>query len=331
MIKAKIIVNCIDELLVSKEEEDLVCLCKLFRTVGSRLDDYFASKSQSSAQTYYQFFKEIEKLSEEHHLSRVRFMLKDLIDLRANKWKARRTEAKVQKLSEIRAETSTSSAPPTPRTSNQNVRRLPRQSISSSNVAVSASSPRPIATTQQDEWQTQPVNIKSRSSRTTPRTILPSREANTKRISTDTFVEKTNNTIEDEVEADDIKDKLDCSLSTSQVKSVKSALQEYLSNELHEEFVTCLSEFKVQHCMSEVFKLVLDTLVDSSESNHSKLYKLILMLRGGEQVNGSILSEKDLVAGFELFIMNLEDIIVDAPKSVSSYEYYFFFSMIILF
>ena len=84
----------------AKAEQELVeCLCKLLATIGSRID------TKKSAQHMKLYFGLIQSLSKDDRLDmRLRFMLKDLIELRANWWRSRRKEDKAKKISEIHAD-----------------------------------------------------------------------------------------------------------------------------------------------------------------------------------------------------------------------------------
>lgn len=105
---------CIEDLLATRDEEKLSCLCKLMQTIGKKLEAYDQKKKKGKFRDY---FNSIAALSADKSLStKVRFAFKDLIEMRNNNWTARRTEEKAKKLSEIRSEinvsTPTSQGPP---------------------------------------------------------------------------------------------------------------------------------------------------------------------------------------------------------------------------
>ncbi|KAJ3125319.1 Cytosolic carboxypeptidase 1 [Nowakowskiella sp. JEL0407] len=91
MLTEKIIHSCISQLLrniTEPEEEDIESLCKLMTTVGQKIDH---SKAKSYMDTYFARLSELSK-----HMglpSRIRFMLKDLIDLRKSNWTLRAIQA----------------------------------------------------------------------------------------------------------------------------------------------------------------------------------------------------------------------------------------------
>lgn len=106
MLKANKMHYCVTELLESRnedgsvDEEKFSCLCKLFQTIGRKLEEYELKKKRTKVQEY---FEKIEVLSNDKSLSsKIRFGFKDLIEMRNNNWTARRVEEKAKKLSEIR-------------------------------------------------------------------------------------------------------------------------------------------------------------------------------------------------------------------------------------
>ena len=112
MLKARIMRYCIESLLKLEElenghfkdtkekmdEEDHEAVCKLFTTIGSTIDN---GKNRQCIMAY---FEKIEKMSndDDNLNSRSRFMYKDLIELRRNRWVARREEEKAKTLDEIK-------------------------------------------------------------------------------------------------------------------------------------------------------------------------------------------------------------------------------------
>jgi translation initiation factor 4G len=112
MIKENIMHYCINSLLkfeklkdgrlIDKkndemDEEDHEAVCKLFTTIGEKIDK---DKNKTQMKSY---FKKIVALSQDNTLpSRSRFMYKDLIEVRANKWKLRREQETAKTLQEIK-------------------------------------------------------------------------------------------------------------------------------------------------------------------------------------------------------------------------------------
>ncbi|XVF79693.1 hypothetical protein PTKIN_Ptkin15bG0009900 [Pterospermum kingtungense] len=99
MLTERIMHECINKLLGEYEnpdEEDVEALCKLMSTIGEMID-------HPKAKVYMDgYFERMAKLSNNMKLSsRVRFMLKDAIDLRKNKWQQRRKVEGPKKIEEV--------------------------------------------------------------------------------------------------------------------------------------------------------------------------------------------------------------------------------------
>ncbi|XP_022770145.1 eukaryotic translation initiation factor 4G-like [Durio zibethinus] len=99
MLTERIMHECIKKLLGEYEhpdEEDFEALCKLMSTIGDMIDHPKAKEHMDA------YFERMAKLSNNMKLSsRVRFMLKDVIDLRKNKWQQRRKVEGPKKIEEV--------------------------------------------------------------------------------------------------------------------------------------------------------------------------------------------------------------------------------------
>ncbi|XP_072986644.1 eukaryotic translation initiation factor 4G-like [Typha latifolia] len=99
MLTERIMHECIKKLLgqyPNPDEEDIEALCKLMSTIGEMIDH---SKAKEHMDAYFDMMLNLsanQKLS-----SRVRFMLKDSIDLRKNKWQQRRKVEGPKKIEEV--------------------------------------------------------------------------------------------------------------------------------------------------------------------------------------------------------------------------------------
>ncbi|CAL9134042.1 unnamed protein product [Musa acuminata var. zebrina] len=96
MLTERIMHECINKLLGQHQnpaEEDVQALCKLLGVIGKTIDH---PKAKEHVDAYFDM---MAKLSTDQKLSsRTRFMLRDLIDLRKNKWEARRKEEEPKKI-----------------------------------------------------------------------------------------------------------------------------------------------------------------------------------------------------------------------------------------
>ncbi|XP_022735134.1 eukaryotic translation initiation factor 4G-like [Durio zibethinus] len=99
MLTERIMHECIKKLLGEYEnpdEEDVEALCKLMSTIGDMIDHPKAKDYMDA------YFERMGKLSNNMKLSsRLRFMLKDAIDLRKNKWQQRRKVEGPKKIEEV--------------------------------------------------------------------------------------------------------------------------------------------------------------------------------------------------------------------------------------
>ncbi|KAL5199094.1 hypothetical protein ABZP36_002606 [Zizania latifolia] len=100
MLTERIMHECIKKLLGdyqnSPDEENIEALCKLMSTIGEMIDHAKAKEHMDA------YFDIMQKLSTSQQLSsRVRFMLRDSIDLRRNKWQQRRKVEGPKKIEEV--------------------------------------------------------------------------------------------------------------------------------------------------------------------------------------------------------------------------------------
>eukprot|EP01116_Phalansterium_solitarium_P018026 TRINITY_DN4612_c0_g1_i2.p1 TRINITY_DN4612_c0_g1~~TRINITY_DN4612_c0_g1_i2.p1 ORF type:complete len:1839 (+),score=606.15 TRINITY_DN4612_c0_g1_i2:180-5696(+) len=127
----KVMHHCILSLLKleNPDEESMEALCKLVTTIGQKLETTTKLK-----ETVNKYFQDLLALSENQELtSRIRFMIKDLIDLRANNWVPRIKQNEAKSLAAARAEiempeqmapsTPTRGVPASPRASDSADRR----------------------------------------------------------------------------------------------------------------------------------------------------------------------------------------------------------------
>lgn len=107
MIKSRIMHQCVANLFGDTEnpdEESLECLTNLLATIGQVFEMNASGESElAGIAQYYAVIKALS--SDSARLStRIRFMLQDLLDLRKNKWVARRKETKAMTIAEVHAE-----------------------------------------------------------------------------------------------------------------------------------------------------------------------------------------------------------------------------------
>ncbi|CAM8937860.1 unnamed protein product [Rhodiola kirilowii] len=99
MLTERIMHECIKKLMgqhQNPDEEDIEALCKLMSTIGEMIDH---PKAKEHMDAYFDLMGALS--NNMRYSSRVRFMLKDSIDLRRNKWQQRRKVEGPKKIEEV--------------------------------------------------------------------------------------------------------------------------------------------------------------------------------------------------------------------------------------
>ncbi|XP_065850551.1 eukaryotic translation initiation factor [Euphorbia lathyris] len=105
MVPEKIVHHIVKELLgpdnkVCPAEENVEAICQFFNTIGKQLDE--SPKSQRINDIYFNRLKDLA--ANPQLAARLRFMVRDVIDLRSNRWVPRREEVKAKTINEIHSE-----------------------------------------------------------------------------------------------------------------------------------------------------------------------------------------------------------------------------------
>ncbi|KAI5476427.1 translation initiation factor eIF-4F [Pseudohyphozyma bogoriensis] len=123
MLTERIMHECIKKLLSNTdnpEEEDVESLCRLLTTVGSGLD---VPKAKQHMDIYFQRMKMISNSPKVS--SRIRFMILDVVELRADRWTPRNAAAGPKLISEIHADAQKASEEATRRVASSGGKGLP--------------------------------------------------------------------------------------------------------------------------------------------------------------------------------------------------------------
>ncbi|RAL44151.1 hypothetical protein DM860_016397 [Cuscuta australis] len=105
MVTERIVHHIVKELLGSDmescpEEENVEAICQFFKTIGKQIDENKRSKCINN--TYFNRMKELS--TNPNMAARLRFMIRDVLELRANNWVPRREEVKAKTITEIHSE-----------------------------------------------------------------------------------------------------------------------------------------------------------------------------------------------------------------------------------
>ncbi|XP_043492131.1 eukaryotic translation initiation factor 4 gamma 1-like isoform X2 [Polistes fuscatus] len=102
MLTTSIMHRCIIHLLDQNDEDSLECLCKLLTTIGKDLES--KSKYEEMQEYFCKMSEIVCRRGQSKISSRIRFMLQDVIDLRANKWVPRRDDSNPKTIDQIQKE-----------------------------------------------------------------------------------------------------------------------------------------------------------------------------------------------------------------------------------
>ncbi|KAL0286164.1 UNVERIFIED_CONTAM: Eukaryotic translation initiation factor isoform 4G-1 [Sesamum calycinum] len=305
MVPERIVHHIVQELLgpdtkSCPEEENVEAICQFFNTIGKQLDE-----NQKSKRINDMYFSRLKELSTNPQLvSRLRFMVRDVLDLRANNWVPRREEVKAKTITEIHSEAEKNLGL---RPGTRKMPGMPGMDSDSWEVPRSRSMPRgdgsatqtPIRVQQPLIGKSPAVNQRLLPQDTGTGVSLPSGQAPTVSVAP----------VSDKPLAPAAK------LNPDELKrKTISLLEEYFSVRLLDEASQCVEELKSPAYHPELVKEAISLGLDKSPPCVEPVAKLLEHLFGKK-----LLSEKDIGTGCLLYAALLEDLAIDLPKAPANF------------
>ncbi|CAN6566627.1 unnamed protein product [Malus baccata var. baccata] len=273
MLTERIMHECIKKMLGQQQipdGDDIEALCKLMSTIGEMIDRPKAKEHMDA------YFERMKSLSNNMKLSsRVRFMLKDAIDLRKNKWQQRSKVEGPKKIEEVQRDAAQELQAQSSRLArgpgiNPSARRWP---------------PSPRGSTMLPS-----PNVCS-FDRTLP-TSPPTRAHG---------AALTQNVPSENVLTEDrLRDK---SLA---------AIKEFYSARDEKEVALCIKELNSPSFHPSMISLWITDSFERKDAERDLLAKLLVNLT---KTNDATLSQSQLIKGFETVLSTLEDAVIDTPRA----------------
>ncbi|KAI3803092.1 hypothetical protein L1987_31241 [Smallanthus sonchifolius] len=345
MVPEKIVHHIVQELLgvddkVCPEEENVEAICQFFITIGKQLDESPRSKRINDL-----YFNRLKELSTNQQLApRMRFMVRDVIDLRSNKWIPRIEQVKAKTITEIHKEAE----------KNMGLRAGSTASIRNSQGSLSPNFNRPgtggmmpgmpgtrmmpgTPGLDDDNWEVQ-------RSRSMPRGVQPPLLNKTPSPSQRLLPQGSGGVISGKPSAllqgsggpsgaasnpiSQVAAPLTRPIPTPSPavvpmkaknpdefkKKMVSLLEEYFSVRMLDEALQCLEELKAPEYHSQFVKEAVSLALEKSFPCVEPLAKLLDHL-----LTNKVLSQTDLRTGFMSYGSLLDDIAIDLPKAPNNF------------
>lgn len=294
----------------------------------------------------------ISEVSKSYPISRVRFMMLDLLAFKSNGYVARREELKAVKLSEIRSDSSVSntSTPPMPaaaaKGTDEWTQVLDRKSKPTNSGkqpqattitrSYSSSSSSSMSSSQNKSFAAKPVNaerVKNTSAWGKPNDNAREGQRFTRSVSGGSIAPPpptiTSNAPIKAVEESRPAHRAavetqppSYSPSEEDMATIRGVINEFFDNQLEEEVYFTLNEKNIvsnEAALADVFKHLLNKMFEfSREEKRKSAYKLIENLCKGRAANGQeTVYRAAFLAAITATFENLEDIRLDIPFAVS--------------
>lgn len=296
------------------DEEDHEAICNMFTTIGQTIDT-------PAAKTFMDVcFGKIKLLSTNKTLpSRSRFMYKDLLELRENRWVPRRKEEKAKTLEEIRKDVEReerkqaqesqqnqrSGGSYNPRGSGRSAGSDYRQSGRQQPLKSSVRQPKPVTETDEDGFTVvsqgaKPVSVSSKSSL--------SRQLQQSQESSSTTTKQAFSALADEKKAEP--------LSEEQLeRKIKSMRSDFLTDGGNvDELILSVDEFiGAPDAGKQLISVSINLMMESKDDERNAIYQIITILLEKEK-----LTKANAMEGTMDAIEFIDDLVIDSPRA---YEY----------
>ncbi|KAF4395235.1 hypothetical protein CsatB_007128 [Cannabis sativa] len=273
MLTERVMHHCIRKLLHqhrTPHEESLEALCLLISTIGEIID-------HPKSKTYIdEYLEKMETLSNNIELPfRIRFMLKDIIDLRKNKWQQRRSVEGPKEIHYRKAK----SFSPSSQLGSQNV----HLDVGKPFEAMTLSAP----LTQRPLWGDASRVETSRGSLSPSFSLLTDRNSPRKDLIPRMWLEELQ-------------------------EKTKAAIKEFYSARDVEEVTQCIKELNSPSFHPTMVFIWITDSFEEKGMERDLLAKLLVTLT---MSHGDTLSRSHLIKGLEFVLATLEDTIIDDPKA----------------
>lgn len=347
LLRETIMHHCVQELFGDPDDPDddkIECLAKLLTTIGKQLDAAALEKKESQ-KFMKAYFKQLKKLTKSEKLAtRIRFLIRDLCDLRENDWKPRREVEQAKTIAEIHEDVRREEDEKAGKNTAGGNKKDGKHSAASGKTSSSRAN-----TVADDGWETvgstkSAPTVASKPVRAAPRALEPSSAfgafASLSTTSSKSDKKKKKKKDDKDKSADKAAEKATKKADKKQAAvagitiprsqspahpvpsfneaaykvKAKAAIDEYLAIEQIDELVSCVTlELDVMAGTAARYLFVrqaLDTMLDCKERDRPKLSPLLLGLASRD-----ILDADAFTSGFLDILQLLPDVIIDMPKA----------------
>jgi translation initiation factor 4G len=349
MVPERIVHHIVQELLgpdnkVCPEEENVEATCQFFQTIGKQLDE--SPKSRRLNDVY---FTRLNDLASNPQLApRLRFMVRDILDLRSNKWVPRREEVKAKKINEIHtdAEKTMGLRPGSTQTlrNNHNNSSGPPGSLSPVGYPINRPGfggmmPGMPGTRKlpglpdNDNWEvprsrSMPRGVDQNAPRGQPQLVAKSPSMNTRLLPQGTGLIRPSALLQGSapptrppVIAEPVPQQPTVTRPVLPKvgldvlrRKTKSLLEEYFSVRILDEALQCVEELRSPEFHPEFVKESIALALEKVPPCVDPVVKLLEYLLAKK-----VLTSDDIETGFSLYASNLDDIGIDLPKAPNNF------------